>query len=214
MPRVEFYFDFLSPWSYLAFVRLREAAMRTSAEIHWKPLDVARVFTAVGGQTGQVPATAYPARDRYRLQDLADWAEFCGVVIRQPARPQCSAGLALSCAAELSDSRQMAAYSERVFDAYFGKDQDVSNPVVVRGILASMGLDPESIEDRARSARILKAIEANADELVHRGGFGVPTMFVGEKMFFGNDRLPLVELALTRAAERPFIAPGAHGQPT
>jgi 2-hydroxychromene-2-carboxylate isomerase len=212
MPRVEFFFDYHSPWSYLAFVRLREAAMRTAAQILWKPLDVQRVFAAVPPPAGEGSAAVGGAKGCYLEQDLADWAEFCGIVLRKPTHGKSSPALALRGAVALGAARQIAAYSELVFQAFFAKDQDIADPAAIRGIVAALGLDPESFEERLRAPGTLETIEANADELVRRGGFDVPTMFVGEKMFFGNDRMPLVELALTRAAERPFIAPGAHGQ--
>jgi 2-hydroxychromene-2-carboxylate isomerase len=208
MPQVEFFFDYRSPWSYLAFVRLREAAMRTAAQILWKPLDFGPLLISGSPDDGSLTA----AKVRYARKDLADWAEFCGVELHEPQSSNGFAELALRGAASLDNGRQISAFSELVFKALFVRRQDITDPSVIRAIAVSIELDPESFMQRLNSAATKAKIEANAAELVRRGGFGVPTMFVGDNMFYGNDRMPLVELALSRAADRPFVAPGAHGQ--
>jgi len=91
-------------------------------------------------------------------------------------------------------------YSERVFRAYFGEDRDISQDAVLRTIVADVGLDPQTWLAAIATPAYKDRIRANTDECVRRGGFGSPTMFVGDDMYFGNDRLVLVEHALRRAS--------------
>src|SRR4029078_10313767 len=87
-------------------------------------------------------------------------------------------------------------YSERVFRAYFGEDRDISQDAVLRTIVADVGLDPQTYFTAIADPAYKDRIRANTDECVRRGGFGSPTMFVGDDMYFGNDRRVLVEAAL------------------
>jgi len=209
---VEFFFWYGCPWTYLAFGRLREAAMRTRATIQCKPILLERVLAAVG--SGGKAAALAPAKKRYQAKDLADWARFCGVTIRMtephhvPAEWAARGGIAVLGMAPAS----MPAYTKSVFRACFAESADISNLDVVATIATGAGLEAGAFRSAVESQASLTALERNSDELVRRGGFGTPTMFVGEDMYHGNDRMPLVEFALTHAAGRPLIAPGAHGQ--
>jgi 2-hydroxychromene-2-carboxylate isomerase len=206
---VEFYFHYGCPWTYLAFTRLRETAMRTRARIVWKPILIERVRQATGGGEAEDPGDA---KARYSEKDLQDWARFCGVAIRRggpyPVAAEWAArGAIPAIAASLAEP-----YGEAMFRACFADGADLANAGVVTGLAGGVGLDVAGFREAAASDAARRALEANSDELVRRGGFGSPTMFVGDDMYVGNDRMPLVELALVHAAERPLIVPGAHGQ--
>jgi 2-hydroxychromene-2-carboxylate isomerase len=88
---------------------------------------------------------------------------------------------------------KISAYGRRVFEAYFGEDRDISQDAVPRTVVGEVGLDPAEFFDRIGQAPYKDRVRANTDECIRRGGFGSPTLFVGESMFFGNDRLVLVE---------------------
>lgn len=212
MANVEFFFWYGCPWTYLAFGRLQETAMRTRATIAWKPILLDRVLAAVG--SGGRAAAPAPAKARYQAKDLADWVRFCGVTIRMtephhvPAEWAARGGIAVLGMAASS----MPAYTEAVFRACFADGADIANLDVVTAIAAGTGLDAGAFRRAAEAQASLAVLERNSDELVRRGGFATPTMFVGEDMYHGNDRMPLVEFALTHAAGRPLIVPGAHGQ--
>jgi len=90
-------------------------------------------------------------------------------------------------------------YSSRVFEAYWGEDQDISKDEVLRGIVAQVGIDPHEYFDKINRQDYKDRVRANTEEVMARGGFGSPTMFVNEtSMFFGNDRLVLIEEELRR----------------
>lgn len=213
MADVDFYFNYGCPWTYLACVRLREVALRTGARIAWKPILVKRVHERVsaGGPAAHAPPMS-AARARYAVKDLADWAAFCAVNIRHEGPFPLPAEWAARGAIVAATSAGVAAYSEAVFSACFRDGLDVGSLEVVVALAGDLGLDEPDFRRAILDPATLLAVERNSEELVSRGGFGSPSMFVGDDMYFGNDRMPLVEFALNRASDRPFVAPGAHGQ--
>jgi 2-hydroxychromene-2-carboxylate isomerase len=213
MAEVTFYFNYGCPWTYLAATRLQETALRTDSSIVWKPVLIDRVRQLVSGSDASAPhRPVHEARARYDRKDMADWAAYCGVCISRGPPYPVPASWALRGAVVAGEAGVIAPYSERVFAACFGASADIDSPAVVAGIAAEVGLDAAGFSRRVAEPATLARIEGNSTELVARGGFGSPTMFLGEDMYFGNDRMPLLEWALVRGAERPLIAPGAHGQ--
>lgn len=212
MPTVEFFFYAGCPWTYLAFTRLREAAMRAGGAIAWKPVLISRVRAAVqgGAMAGQVQAE--PARARYQAKDLGDWARFCGVRIGRTGPYPVPADAAQAVAVAAIAAGAGESFMEEAFSAGFERGADLDAPAALARIGQQAGLDVAYVQRALDDAGVRRVLEANSDELVRRGGFDSPTMFIGDDMYFGNDRMPLVELALSRAGSRPLVAPGAHGQ--
>lgn len=195
--RLEFFFDCSSPWTYLAFVRVHEIVARTGAEIVWKPILVGGVFNAVNQEVYERRAKPEPRKTAYYFKDLQDWARHAGVAIGQPPVFPVNSVKAMRGAIVALDEGKLVAYAQAVFEAYWGKLEDISQPSVLLQIARDVGLDAEAFVKRIDEASIKDRLRANTDELIARGGFGSPTMFVdGTDMYFGNDRLPLVEAAL------------------
>jgi 2-hydroxychromene-2-carboxylate isomerase len=96
------------------------------------------------------------------------------------------------------DEGKLVPYSTAAFEAYWGDDRDIAREEVLADIAARAGLDRQRFFAAIETDACKQKLRANTDELIARGGFGSPTMFVGDSMFFGNDRLPLVKAALTR----------------
>lgn len=211
LPQVDFYFYYGCPWTYFAFTRLLETAMRTGAAIAWKPILIDRVRAALPDGGGSHGAQA-PYRARYQAKDMADWARFCGVRINRPGPYPVAASAAVRGAAFAIEAGRGAAWGGAVFRACFQDGADIDDAEVVAGLAQAAGLDPDGLRVAIAGDAGLRAAGCWSDELVARGGFGSPTLFVGEDMYFGNDRMPLVEVALHQAGERPFVAPGAHGR--
>jgi len=202
MARVEFFYDYSSPWTYLAFTRIEELCRRHDAELVWRPILVGGIFNAVNPSVYEARQHPVPAKARYAAKDLQDWARFYDLVMKFPPTVfPVNSVKALRGALVALECGRIGQYSERVFRAYFGEDRDISQDAVLRTIVADVGLDPEAYFTAIASAAYKDRIRANTDECVRRGGFGSPTMFVGDEMYFGNDRLVLVEAAL-RAATR------------
>ena len=195
--KLDFYFDCSSPWTYLAFHAVRPLAADLDAEIVWKPILVGGVFNAVNQTVYDNRATPNPRKQAYMLQDLGDWARLYDLKIVFPPKifPVNSVKCMRGAFAALDEGR-LIPYATAVFEAYWGGDLDISRDEVMAEIATQAGLDRQrffaTIETPACKARL----RASTDELIARGGFGSPTLFVGDKMFFGNDRLPLVRAAL------------------
>jgi len=198
--RIDFYFDCSSPWTYLAFHAVQPLAAELGAEIAWKPILVGGVFNTVNPTVYQSRATPNPLKQAYMLKDLGDWARLYGLrIVFPPTVFPVNSVKCMRGAFVASDHGKLVPYATAAFEAYWGDDRDISKEEVLADIAARAGLERQrffaGIETEACKARL----RANTDEVMKRGGFGSPTMFVGESMFFGNDRLPLLRAALEAA---------------
>jgi 2-hydroxychromene-2-carboxylate isomerase len=197
--RLEFYFDCSSPWTYLAFTRVHDVVERTKAEIIWKPILVGGVFNAVNQDVYERRANPDPRKSAHYVKDLQDWASYVGIVIGQPSVFPVNSVRAMRGALIAQDDGKLVPFVRAVFESYWGDLEDISLPEVIGRIAASLGYDAAAFIAKTDEPAIKNRLRANTDELIARGGFGSPTMFVnGEDMYFGNDRLPLVEAALMR----------------
>ena len=199
--RVEFFYDYSSPWTYLAFTRIEELCRRHEAELVWRPILVGGIFNSVNPSVYEARQHPVAAKARYAAKDLRDWARLYGLGLKFPPTVfPVNSVKALRGALVALERGCIGPYSERVFRAYFGEDRDISQDAVLRTIVADVGLDPEAYFIAIASPAYKDRIRANTDECVRRGGFGSPTIFVGDDMYFGNDRLVLVEAALRTVA--------------
>jgi 2-hydroxychromene-2-carboxylate isomerase len=207
---VEFYFDCSCPWSYLALGRLREAAVRTGARIDYRPV----LLAAIGGKPHQVFArdALAEARLRYRSKDLQDWARFSGVILRDPGTGPIDSGWAQRGVIVAQRSGRQVAFIDGVFRARFVEGRDISQFSEIQAVAAHAGLDAATFADEAGGPDTLAGLQENISRLLEQGGFGTPTMLVGTDLYFGNDRMPLVEVALARAGGMRFVMPGEHGR--
>ena len=197
MAQVELFYDYSSPWTYLACSRIEDLCRRCEAELVWRPILVGGIFNTVNPSVYEARANPVPVKARYMLKDLQDWARHCDVrIVFPPSVFPVNSVKALRGALVALEHGRISAYSRRVFEAYFGEDRDISQDAVLRAIVGEVGLDAAEFFEKIGQASYKDRIRANTDECMRRGGFGSPTMFVGEAMFFGNDRLVLVEDAL------------------
>ena len=199
MTRLEFFFDCSSPWTYLAFHRIEALAAETGAALEWRPFLVGGVFNTVNRSVYEQREHPVPAKLRYYVKDLQDWARHYGLRIGSPpVFPVNSVKAMRGCFVALEEQR-LPAYARAVFEAYWGKLEDISQVDVLDRIVRRVGLDPAVFFTRINEPAYKNKLRANTDELIARGGFGSPTMFVnGDDMYFGNDRLVLVREALLR----------------
>ena len=202
MVHFEFYFDISSPWTYLAFSRVENIAEKCGVDIDWKPILVGGVFNSVNETVYEQRANPHPVKGRYYVKDLQDWAQFCGIEIGAPPVFPVRAVNLMRAALVALDAGCLPDFSRSAFHAYWGELRDISQPEELAQICSGVGLDPNNVNEKINSDDIKGRLRANTEELVARGGFGSPTMFIdGSDMYFGNDRLPLVEAALTRAVQ-------------
>ncbi|MBW2244468.1 MAG: 2-hydroxychromene-2-carboxylate isomerase [Deltaproteobacteria bacterium] len=199
MTRLEFFFDCSSPWTYLAFHKIEELAEEAGAELIWRPILVGGVFNAVNQEVYEARANPNPRRARYQAKDLADWARLYELQIGWPDVFPVNSVKAMRGALVAQDAGRLPSYARATFERYWGAGEDISQQEVLASIAEEVGLDPGDFLEAIATPSIKDRLRANTDELIERGGFGSPTMFVGgNDMFFGNDRLPLVRAALDR----------------
>ena len=194
--QVEFFFDVGSPAAYLAYTQLPKIAAGAGAAIVWRPMLLGGVFKA----TGNASPVLVPAKGKWMMGDLARWAGRHGVPLRMP-EPFPINTLTLMRGAvgmQLRQPARFAAYLDAVYTAVFGQGLAMGDPAVVRGVLERAGFDATAFEALVADPDVKQALIANTDEAVARGAFGAPTMFVGDEMHFGQDRLEFVAAALTR----------------
>jgi 2-hydroxychromene-2-carboxylate isomerase len=195
--KLEFFFDYSSPWTYLAFTRIEALCRATGTELIWRPILVGGIFNTVNPSVYEQRQRPVPAKARYMLKDLRDWAALRGVkILFPPSVFPVNSVKALRGALVALEHGMVSSYSAAVFAGYFGDDRDISRDEVLGPIVERLGLDPSEYFDKINRPDYKDRIRANTAECVRRGGFGSPTMFVGDDMYFGNDRLVLVERAL------------------
>lgn len=199
--QLDFYFDCSSPWTYLAFHAIQPLAQEARAEIVWKPILVGGVFNAVNQTVYESRARPNPLKQAYMQKDMQDWARLYGLAIGFPPTVfpvnsvKCMRGAFVAL-----DEGKLVAYATAAFEAYWGADRDLSREDVLADIALKAGIERPRFFAAIEADSCKARLRANTEELIARGGFGSPTIFVGNDMFFGNDRMPLVRAALEAIA--------------
>lgn len=204
MVRLECFFDCSSPWTYLGFHNLQPLARRlgVDVDVEWRPIIVGGVFNAVNRPVYADRADPpVPRKAEYTLKDMQDWARLAGLTINMP--PRCGHPVnAVKCmrgALVAQDQGRLVPYATAAFEALWIDGLDLARDEVLRGVCERAGLDADRLLAAIATLEVKERLRANTDELIARGGFGSPTIFVdGTDMYFGNDRLPLVEAAIRR----------------
>ena len=193
MKTIEFFFDFGSPTTYLAHTQLPRIASETGATLRYRPMLLGGVFKA----TGNASPVSVPAKGRWMSQDIARWARRWGVPFTfSPHFPINT--LALMRGATGMQMRQpelFTRYVDAVFHAMWVQPRDVGQPGEIAAALAPLGVTPESFMALTAEPDVKAALVATTEEAVSRGVFGAPTCFVGDAMYFGQDRLDFVREA-------------------
>jgi 2-hydroxychromene-2-carboxylate isomerase len=202
-PELEFFYDCSSPWTYFAFTRLIPIMEQLELPIRWRPILVGGVFNAVNQQVYAAREAMFAGSDdnrrlKYYVKDMQDWARLCGVRADMPKGHPINSVKAMRGAFYAEQQGLLLPYSRTVFETYWGSESpDISNDEVLTAICTQVGLDTEGFFNAISSQQYKDLLRQNTDELIARGGYGSPTIFInGDDMYFGNDRLPLVEFRL------------------
>ncbi len=192
---LEFFFDFGSPTSYLAWTQLPKIAADAGVAITWRPMLLGGVFKATGNQS----PVAIPAKGRYMLHDLARFAERYGVpMVFNPHFPINTLTLMRGAAGYLGTA-QFQPYVKAMFEGLWVEKKNLGKPEVVAEVLSAAGLDPLEFERLVSDESVKERLKGTTEEAIQRGVFGAPTFFVGNEMHFGQDRLDFVAEALNKA---------------
>ena len=197
MTTVEFFFDYSSPWTYLAFDRIEEFCEKNGAELIWKPFLVGGVFNKVNPSVYQRRENPVPPKDNYYRKDMNDWARYQGITLIKPSVFPVNSVKALRGAFVAIEEGKISEYSRGCFGAYWTDDKDISQEDVLQPIAEAAGMDGEAFMAKITEERIKRKLFETTDEILAREGFGSPTFFIDESdMYFGNDRLELMQAAI------------------
>jgi 2-hydroxychromene-2-carboxylate isomerase len=204
---VKFYFDYSCPWTYLGFKRLIQTATRTASTIEWKPVKLEIIKELLNKPSQDTPN--YVAN--YRAKDLQDWASYCSLDIKEHKNLDHRVSLKASKGAFAAIAENtIVEYSAQVFKAFFSDMADIADSETLVEIAKQLDMDIDNFRLTIEGEQNYEAILKNTNELIDKGGYGSPTMVVEDQMFFGNDRMNLVEFAIGQASGKVLVLPGQH----
>lgn len=194
MKTFEFWFDFGSPAAYLAFTQIKKLEDTTGASAVYRPMLLGGVFQATGNQS---PATI-PAKGKYTFADFDRFAKRYGVPInRNPHFPINTLLLMRGAVAmQQKESARFIDFCNVVFKSIWVDSLNMNDATVVSSALIEAGFDPLAVLTSTNDPEIKDALKTNTQEAIDRGVFGAPTFFVGNQMFWGQDRLDFLKEAL------------------
>ena len=191
---VEFFFDFGSPTTYLAHTQLPQLALDTGANVIYRPMLLGGVFKA----TGNASPVTVPAKGRWMGADIARFATRYGVPFaHNPHFPITTLTLMRGATGiQMRDPQALMRYVDAVFQAMWVQPRNMGDPAVLGEVLAAAGFGTEAFMALVSDPEVKAQLVATTEEAVARGAFGAPTFFVGDQLFFGQDRLDFVRQAL------------------
>ena len=207
MTTVEFYFDLSSPWTCLAFHNIQPIIKENGADIIWKPFLVGGVFNAVNQSVYAARENADNPKFVHSFRVMKDWAALAGVPMNFPSphHPVKSVHAMRACCALEDDQSDLHKFATAAFNAYYTDQRNLDDPAVLIAIANDIGMDGEALAARTQEQAVKDQLRANTEEAIARGAYGSPSIFVpyqdGERMYFGNDQLPLVNRAIKLASK-------------
>ena len=192
--KLEFFFDCSSPWTYLAFKEIENLCSRFSLELIWKPILVGGIFNTINPSVYESRSNPVKPKATYSQKDLKDWSLIRGITVNWPDVFPVNSVKAMRGVFFALERNKVSEYVESVFYSYWTNNLDISLDEVLVKIIEELGWGSEEFISFINLESTKEALKLNTEELTQRGGFGSPTMFVdNENMFFGNDRLNLIE---------------------
>lgn len=189
---VDFWFDFISPYAFFAWLRVGDVARAAGATLRARPVALAALLD----HHGQLGPAEIPAKREHTFKDVARYAALHGIPLRGPAKHPFNPLTALRCSLpEVAGERQTHVI-DALFRAGWSHGADLGDPEVVAGVLSEAGLDGPALVARTRDPAVKEALIAEGRAAIERGVFGVPTMDAGGELFWGNDRMDYVALRL------------------
>jgi 2-hydroxychromene-2-carboxylate isomerase len=188
---IDFYFDFSSPYGYLASARIDDIAARHGHVVAWRPFMLGVAFKT----TGQSPLTEQPLRGQYHLRDFNRSARLIGVPFKLPDPfpfPALAASRAYYWLLD-RDPKQAKALARAVYHAVFGEGRDMRAAAAVAAVGQGLGINPDALQAGIESPAIKERLKVETEAAIARGVFGSPFIFVDGEPFWGHDRLDHVD---------------------
>jgi 2-hydroxychromene-2-carboxylate isomerase len=195
--QIECFFDCASPWSYIGVSNLLTHTARLGIEVSWRPVVVGFVFAEVNQDVYlERRLSAPPLKLAYENRELRAWAEHAGLILNSPPKcghPVNTVKCMRGCIALRGRGRLMS-FAIAAYEALWRDGRNLGHEAVLADICRQVGVEPDDFFAAIESDEAKQELKRNGDELVSRGGFGVPTFFIdSELMLFGNNRMPIVE---------------------
>jgi 2-hydroxychromene-2-carboxylate isomerase len=193
---IEFYFEFSSPYGYIASELADDLGQRTGRPMNWRPILLGPVFKA----TGQAPLTEIPLKGEYSKRDFVRSARFHGVPFAMPAKFPIGTVAAVRAFywATDRDPARARSLAKALYKAYFAEGRDIGPAEVVVEIGRSVGLDPQALAAALADPAVKERAKSEVDAAMARGVFGSPFFIVDGEPFWGNDRIPMLEAWVAR----------------
>jgi 2-hydroxychromene-2-carboxylate isomerase len=207
MPRnIDYYFSLVSPWAYIGHAPFMDIVQRHGVEVNFKPVFLGRVFSETGG----LPLSQrHPARQRYRLVELQRWREKRGLSFNiQPKHWPFDVNLAdRYVIAATTTGKSPDAFLRRVFSGIWEEERNLADPLVLMELAEQAGLDSSSLMDIATGSTTEAIYALNLENAVANDVFGSPAYVLDGEVFWGQDRLDLLDDALStgRAPYKPAV---------
>jgi len=187
--KIEFYYDFSSPYTYIASTRIEKICEDNGAELEWKPFLLGGVFNEIGS----IPAVQIDNKFRYLRQDFEESASYYGADFNFPELFPLNSVRSMRGAFAALEQNKLVEYNHEMFRLYWTEGIDLSKAEILGEAVSKIGIDPEWFVNRIAEQEIKDKLREETNIAVERGVFGAPTMFVDEKMFWGNDRLDFLD---------------------
>jgi len=197
--QIDFYFDFASPYSYVASHMIEDIAARHDRSVIWHPIVVGAAFKVVGG----APLPSLPLRHEYVERDVARLARSMNLPYKHPSAypvPTQYAAQAFLFGQD-RDPERAKEFARKLFAAYFIEDRNISDIETVLDIAEPFGIERSTAFEAITAPAMKERLKAEADVAIARGVFGVPFCIVAGEPFWGYSRLPLIERWI---AQGPF----------
>ena len=196
---ITYVFTSHSPWTYLGHAAFLDIARRHGAAVEYRPVPLGAIFAETGGQP---LAKRHPVRQRYRLVELQRWRARRGLPLNLhpqffPVDPVLADRLAIAIAEAGGDPDP---FLRRVFAAVWAEERNLADPATIADLAAASGIGPE-LQARAGAPEIAAAYQRNREMAEAAGVFGAPSYILNGELFWGQDRLDLLDDAL--ATGRP-----------
>ena len=197
MNPIEYYYDLSSPYAYLACEAVEELAAKHGTTVNWKPFLLGGLFRLVELDVSQGPPIARSSANKRRtyLLDMVRYADLRGLPLVWPSEFPKNTVRPLRVMLQV-DRADHARVAQQIFKAYWGADRDIADPEVLGELITAAGLDPAPLLAGCQNPAIKAQLIANTQELFDLGGCGAPSFLVDNHLFWGQDRLPLVDAVL------------------
>ena len=191
---IDFYFEFASPYGYMAACRIDELAARYGREVAWRPIMLGAVFKV----TGSKPNMAIPLKGPYLLKDVPRSARLMGLPLKIPPRLPMNSLAASRAFWWLHDAEPGLAkgVALAVYKAHWGEGRDMSSPDHVAAVAATLGIAPADLDAGIREEPVKQRLKDETQAAIDRGVFGSPYVIVDDEPFWGVDRLDQIERRL------------------